>query len=119
MWSPTAVGSINKIESVQRWFTKRIRALSNLSYDERLFKISNERLELCHLRTDLRMYYKIFHNFVDIHHKDFFTLNNAIKTQGNSLKILVPNSRATARTAFISLAHEIVNALALTAFLIN
>jgi len=28
VWSPTAVRQINKIESVQRWFTKQIKSLS-------------------------------------------------------------------------------------------
>jgi len=40
VWSPTAVGLINKIDSVQRWFTKRIKSASNLSYDERLLTFS-------------------------------------------------------------------------------
>jgi hypothetical protein len=36
VWSPTAVGQNIRIESVQRWFTKRIKSLSNHTYDERL-----------------------------------------------------------------------------------
>jgi len=36
VWSPTAVGQINKIESVQMWFTKQIKSLFNLTYDDRL-----------------------------------------------------------------------------------
>ena len=100
MWSPTAVGCINKIEPVQRCFTKHIKALSNLSYDEHLFELDNERLELRRLRADLQMCYKIFHNFVDIHHADFFTPNSVIQTRGNSLKLLVPNSRVIARADF-------------------
>jgi len=55
VWSPTAVGQINKIESVQRWLTKRIKSLSNLTYDERLIKLGNDRLELRRLRADLLM----------------------------------------------------------------
>jgi len=39
VWSPTAIGLINKIELVQRWFTKRIKSVSNLSYDERLLNL--------------------------------------------------------------------------------
>jgi len=49
VWSPTAVGQINKIELVQRWSTKRIKSLSNPTYDERLIKLGNDRLELRHL----------------------------------------------------------------------
>jgi len=36
VWLHTAVGRINKIKSVQRWFIKRIKSLSTLSYDEGL-----------------------------------------------------------------------------------
>jgi len=60
-----------KIESVQRWFTKRIKSLSNLTYDELLIKLGNDRLELRRLRADLLMCYKILHHSVDLHQEDF------------------------------------------------
>jgi len=65
VWSPTAVGQINKIKSVQRWFTKWIKSLSNLTHDERLIKLRNDRLELRRLRADLLICYKILHHHVD------------------------------------------------------
>jgi len=65
--SHAAVGQINKIESVQRWFTKRIKSLSNLTYDERLIKLGNDRFELRRLRADLLMCYIILHHSVDLH----------------------------------------------------
>jgi len=68
----TAVGEINKIESVQWWFTKRIKYVSNLTYDERLIKLGNDRLELRRLRADLLMCYKILNHSVDLHQEDFF-----------------------------------------------
>ena len=40
--STSSLGSINKIEAVQRWFTKRISPYQ-ISYDERLFKLGIER----------------------------------------------------------------------------
>ncbi len=102
VWSPTAIGSINKIESVQRWFTKRIKGLSHLTYDERLSELNNERLELRHLRADLLMCFKIVHNTVDLALKDFFTFNNLSITRGNSLKLNVPISRINARADFFA-----------------
>ena len=71
------------------------------------------------------MCYKIIHNFVDIHHEDFFTLNNVIKTLGNSLKLLAPNSRVNACADFFSvrismvwnkLSDDIVNAPSINIF---
>jgi len=92
MWSPTAVGQINKIESVQSCFTKRIKSLSNLTYDERLIKLGINRLEL-RLRADLLMCYKILHHSVDLHQDDVFTMSSIIKMRGNLYKRFVPNSR--------------------------
>ena len=74
MWSPSAVGQISKIESVQRWFTKRLKSSYNLTYDERLIKLGNDRLELRRLRADLLLCYKILHNSVDLHQDDFLTV---------------------------------------------
>jgi hypothetical protein len=46
------------------------------------------------------MCFKIIHHFVDIPHRDFFTLSNVKITQSNSFKLTVPNSRRDARTDF-------------------
>jgi len=54
-WSPTVVGLINEFELMLKWFTKRIKSVSILSYDERLHKLENERLGLRRLRADLLM----------------------------------------------------------------
>lgn len=102
VWSPTAIGNINKIESVQRWFTKRIKGLSHLSYDNRLSVLNSERLELRRIRADLLMCFKIVYNIVDLPFKDFFTFNNLSITRGNSLKLNVPISRINARASFFA-----------------
>jgi len=62
------------------FYTKRIKSLSNLKYDERLIKLGNDRLELRRLRADLLMFYKILHHSVDSHQEDFFTMSSIIKT---------------------------------------
>jgi len=52
----SAVGLISAIESDQKRFTKRRlsnNCIYNMSYDERLLKLDNERLELRRLRADL------------------------------------------------------------------
>jgi len=104
---------------VQRWFTKRITCLSNLTYDEHLIELGNDRLELRHLRADLLMCYKILHHSVDLHQEDFFTMSSIIKTRGNSFKLFVPNSRINVGANYFSvriinvwnrLSDEMVNA---------
>jgi len=96
----------DKIESVQRWCTKRIKWLSNLTYCERLIKLGNDRLELRRLRAHnahLVKCYKILHHSVDLHQVSiFFTMSSIIKTRGNSYKLIVPFSRINARANYFS-----------------
>jgi len=73
VWSPTAVGQINKIVSVHAEVVHETNqiCIQPYTYDERLIKLGNDRLELCRLRTDLLMCYKILHPSVDLHQEDF------------------------------------------------
>jgi len=47
------------------------------------------------------MCYKMQHHSVDLH-QDFFTMNSIIKTQSNSYKLIVSNSRINARANYFS-----------------
>jgi len=49
IWSPIQIGLNDKLESVQRRFTKRIPGFESLSYSERLSLLNLESLELCRL----------------------------------------------------------------------
>ena len=75
VWSPSIVGSINKLESVERSFTKRLTGMHSLSYTDRLKALGLERLELRRLHADLIMCYKIVHGFVSIPFESFFELS--------------------------------------------
>ena len=55
VWSPSTVGNINKLESVQRSFTKRLTGMHSLSYTARLKAVGLERLELRRLHADLEL----------------------------------------------------------------
>jgi len=102
VWSPCNVTNVNKIESVQRQFTKKLKGLFYLSYDERLTLLGLERLELRRIRFDLIMVYKIIHGYVDLIAHEFFTFSTAVNTRGHSYKLAVPNSRINARQNFFS-----------------
>jgi hypothetical protein len=62
IWNPTKKYLIDKLENVQRRYTKRISSLAHLPYLERLAALNLEPLEIRRLRLDLIQYYKIFHN---------------------------------------------------------
>ena len=56
IWNPTHVYLIDLMENVQRAFTKHVKAISKLSYIERLGIFNLEPLELRRLRYDLVQY---------------------------------------------------------------
>jgi len=66
VWNPYLLKHITCIERVQRRFTKRIPALHDMSYSERLAALDLESLEIRRLRADLTLYYKILNNLVHI-----------------------------------------------------
>ena len=63
------------LESVQRTFTKCVKAISKLSYAERLAIFNLEPLELRRLRYDLVQYYKILNNLTPLNPADYFNLH--------------------------------------------
>jgi hypothetical protein len=73
VWNPAHKYLVDKIESVQRQFTKRIASISHLSYLERLQILGLEPLELRRLHFDVIQHYKIFNNMSSINQSDYFT----------------------------------------------
>ena len=69
IWSSHLKGDIHKIESVQRFFTKKLFrrcGIGSNGYEDRLSKLSIRSLEHRRLRTDLIWTFKIINNLVDI-----------------------------------------------------
>jgi len=101
IWSPNDVGSITKLESVQRRFTKRIPAVAHMSYCDRLKALGLESLEFRRLRYDLVMMYKIVHNLVDLERDALITILPSSVTRNSLLKISKPTSLSSARCKFL------------------
>ena len=59
--SPNLKCDIDKLERVLRIFTKRMPALSNMTYENRLHALGAMYLENRHLYFDLMLMYKIIH----------------------------------------------------------
>jgi hypothetical protein len=97
VWSPCTVSNINKLESVQRAFTKRLTGMRNLSYENRLKALGLERLELRRLHIDLVTCYKIVNGLVSIPFESFFEFNVHRDTRGHPLKLFYPDSRVGVR----------------------
>ncbi|XP_065678204.1 uncharacterized protein LOC124818802 [Hydra vulgaris] len=60
LWSPYTICLINKVEKVQRFFTKRIAGPWSVSYDKRLAILKLNTLEYRRVFKDLVLCYKIF-----------------------------------------------------------
>lgn len=97
VWSPCTITDINKLESVQRSFTKRLAGLRRISYNSRLSAVGLERLELRRLRADLVMCYKIVNGLVGVPFDAFFKFSEHQITRGHSKKLFYPDSRLNVR----------------------
>ena len=72
VWNPFLQKDIDLLESVQRYFTRRIPNLKIYSYSERLQILHLDSLEVRRLKADLAMYYKILYGLVDLDAELFF-----------------------------------------------
>ena len=82
VWSPHKRKDIDKLEKIQRSYTKCIVGLKDLNYEQRLKKLKLPSLEFRRVRGDLIETYKIIHKYYD-------------SNTTNELLSLVPASRAT------------------------
>ena len=87
IWNPYYKNAINKIEAVQRSFTKAIGNLSSFQYNERLQYLNLDSLQCRRVKADLIMCYKILHGLVDLEASRFFTRSLYPTTRGNLFKL--------------------------------
>ena len=79
VWSPYKFKHIRAIEKIQRHFTRRIPAMRDLSYDERLARLNLESLEIRRVRSDLVLYYKIFNGLTNFNPSDVFDVRQNVR----------------------------------------
>ena len=65
VWPPHTSTDISFLESVQKYFTKRLLGMESLTYDERLVALKLPWLSCRRNRSDLIPLYKIMHNLID------------------------------------------------------
>ena len=91
VWSPYLKDDIDKIERVQRDYTKRIFfrcGISFNSYEDRLNKLNIRSLRHRRVQFDLILLYKIIHGTSDLNFSDYFVFRqNPYNLRGNSHKI--------------------------------
>ena len=71
VWSPSTIGQIKRVESVQKVFTKKLPGMRYLSYVERLSVLNLESLEVRRVKIDLVTCCKILKGLRELHLVNF------------------------------------------------
>ena len=108
IWSPYQISYIEKIEGIQRYFTRRVLKHVGLPYMERLSVLKLESLEVRRIRADLKLCFKIIYGLCDLDTGDFFTLfPPSSVTRGHSKKLIGARCNTNWQLNFFS--NRVVN----------
>ena len=131
VWCPFLKKDKDKVEKVQRRFTKRIKGMNELSYEERLKALKLPSLQYRRLRGDLIEVYKNVHHLNDPSTtSSLLTMYNNIcnSTRGHDFKLVKKSSTNNKHANFFTnrvinywniLSQETVNAGTLCTFKIH
>jgi hypothetical protein len=87
VWSPFTAANINKIEAVQRSFTKHIFGLRSCGYQDRLLNLNLESLETRRVKCDLITMYKLIHGHLGLNSDKFLNIVKGSSTRGHQYKV--------------------------------
>ena len=102
VWNPFLLKDIDRLEKVQKRFTKRLSGLREMPYNQRLIACGLVSLDLRRLRTDIILFFKIVKSLIDLIFDDFFIIDPNTKTRGHTLKLRVPRCQASCRSNFFA-----------------
>ena len=102
VWSPVYCVEINRIESVQRRFTKRLSGFAKYDYETRFSMLDIGSLELRRLFNDLILVYKILFKLLDVNVNDFALADSSHETRAHKYKLFVNHCRINTRKHFFS-----------------
>ena len=89
MWYPTSKKNIQLIENIQKWTTKIVPELKNLTYEERLQALNLPTLPYRRQRYDPIQNFKIINGFDNIDPSKFFTFKDN-NTRGHLFRLEKP-----------------------------
>ena len=125
VWSPHHQYLIDKIESVQRNFTKRLTGLWTKSYADRLSILGLQSLESRRIISDLVLMYKIHYGFIDSNLSSLLSVKSCLRTRGHDLRFdSLRFSKDSTKYLFINrsiplwnrLPHDVVHACSPASF---
>ena len=97
IWTPLYKKDSIMLENVQRRATRLVKALSGLTYQERLLELGLPSLEYRRLRADVIEVYKIINQIDKINIDKFFTFTQNAGNRGHSRKLYKKRSRLNVR----------------------
>ena len=101
VWNMGYVVDSGMLESIQRRWTKQIAGMENLSYLDRLKKLSLYSIRGRLLRTDLIKIWKVLSGYSSPQLLDLFDQQYHHATRGHSMKLAVPRCRTDVRRRFL------------------
>ena len=93
IWPPFKIYLIEKIERVQRYFSRRVLFRTKLSYTERLCILHLDTLEAGRIKFDLKLCFKIINNLCGLDPANFFIFAPSTLTRGHEFKLIKPICR--------------------------
>ena len=102
VWNLGYVGDLQKLERVQRRWTKEIHGLGEVSYGERLRRLGLYSIKGRLFRADLVKTWKAFHSKVDVGLSQVFERVSHPSTRGHQFKLSIPVCRSEIRRRFFS-----------------
>lgn len=102
IWNPYKLGDIDRLEKIQKHFTKRLIGLWTTPYKERLAICGLTSLEHRRLSSDVVLCFKIIHNLIALDFNTFFEYDVNNRTRGHNYKLLVPKWKNQTRHNFFS-----------------
>jgi len=95
-WSPLLKGNIDRIEGVQRYYSRRI--CPDMPYSERLILLKLDSLEVRRIKADISLFFKLISNLVVIEIDNSFTFVR--RPRGHSKHLFVHFCRTDKRKLF-------------------
>ncbi len=88
IWNPHLIRLIDRLERIQRQFTRRLPGLKDVSYSNRLAFLSADSLELRRMHLDLLFLYKLLHGFTDVDFSKYFEFKSSV-TRGHTWALVL------------------------------
>ena len=102
VWSPSKITDIELLESVQRYFTRRLPGMRTLSYSDRLRTLGLKSLEERRLYLDLVFCYTCLNDLNGITPADIGLVVSQLPTRGHDFKLTTFHSEITVRSNFFA-----------------